>query len=182
MAIYGKSCIWILLQWNLNKCHYIKKRKPLYCLAVQRLFACRRQGILKKDGSAHRGTANSMRPQYRRTIIMKLPVKIKRYLLIASLAAVTSFTASAQRSGSSVGRQAIPLPVIKTDSLVTPWQWRQYLQTVSDSTNGRSTIYEAYPSHNPHSVTNNWEATPPFRWNDIASITAIALLGYFMSR
>ncbi|HWV66298.1 hypothetical protein [Chitinophaga sp.] len=123
-----------------------------------------------------------MRPQYIRTIIMELPVKIKKYLLIASLATVTSFTASAQRSSNAVGQQAIQLPVIKTDSLVTSWQWRQYLQTVSDSTNGRSTIYGAYPSHNQHSAANSWEATPPFRWNDIASITAIALLGYFMSR
>lgn len=103
---------------------------------------------------------------------------LKKYLLVTCLAAVTTYTVQAQHGG----KQAALLPLINTDSLVKPWQWRQYLQTVSDSTNGRSAIYGAYPSHQQHPATYKWEATPPFRWNDIASITAIALLGYFMSR
>ncbi|MET3876952.1 hypothetical protein ABIE50_002364 [Chitinophaga sp. OAE865] len=143
---------------------------------------CLPEKCFKKRWPAHRGTADAMRPPYRRTIIMELQVKLKKHLLTACLAAVTTFAVQAQHSNSPGRKQAAPLPVIHTDSLVRPWQWRQYLQTVSDSTGGRSSTYGTYLSQHRHTVTHNWEATPAFRWNDIASITAIALLGYFMSR
>jgi len=112
-------------------------------------------------------------------MIMEL---LKKYLLVTCLAAMATFTVHAQQGNHPVGKQTAPFPVINTDSLARPWQWRQYLQTVSDSANGRSVIYGAYPSHQQYPAIPNWEATPPFRWNDIASITAMALLGYFMSR
>jgi len=107
---------------------------------------------------------------------------LKKYLLVTCLAVVATFTVQAQQGNNTGGKQRAPLSIINADSLVRPWQWRQYLQTVGDSANGRSVIYGVYPSHHQHPAAHKWEATPPFRWNDIASITAIALLGYFMSR
>lgn len=148
-------------------------------------------GTVKKIPPANRGMANSMRPENKRTITMLLPDTLKNYfrqtMFTACLAVAVTFTASAQDSSALTGKKGmLLLPAPKNGSFGEAtnnkqWQWQQYLPAVKDSSNSRSFIYEAYPSHYHYNINNNRQ-TSPFRWNDVAGITAMALITYILSR
>ncbi|WP_436484174.1 hypothetical protein [Chitinophaga sp. ARDCPP14] len=120
---------------------------------------------------------------------MLLPDQLKSYfraiMLTAGLAVGVTLTAPAQDSSAITGKkEMLLLPAPKTNSFGQTanhkqWSWQQYLPAVKDSSNSRSLIYEAYPSH--HHL-NNYRQTSPFRWNDVAGITAMALVAYMLSR
>lgn len=118
---------------------------------------------------------------------MPLPDKLKITVFTACLAVGVTFAAPAQDSSALAGKKGmLLLPAPKTSSFGEAtnnkqWQWQQYLPAVKDSSNSRSFIYEAYPSHYHYNINNN-QQTSPFRWNDVAGITAMALVAYILSR
>jgi hypothetical protein len=112
---------------------------------------------------------------------MQLPNKLNHIILTAFLAVGVTFAAPAQDSCTLAGKKGmllLPAPKALSFGAVTNnKQWQQYLPAVKDSSNSRSFLYEAY-----HYNVNSSQQTSPFRWNDVAGITAMALVAYILSR